>query len=466
MEKRVCNDSRQVTPGAVFAAVDGANCDGHAFIPEAVRRGAVKIVHSRDLPEYLPGIEYEKVPDTYAYYAEYCRKKYRCPDEKLDLFGVTGTNGKTTTVYILRHLLSSCGMLSTVEYFDGVSAVPAKWTTPEPEVLFGELDRMRRNGMKRAAMELSSHALSQSRLGDARFAAAIFTNFTGDHLDFHRTMDNYFEAKKMLFSRHLRPDGTAVINGDDPAGERFARAVPPGRRVRIFAGADGKFSGRADYLFCITRLDGEGSSFTLNGREFRTNLIGRHNVCNLCGALAAALECGCDAGLLAERLSVPLRVPGRLERIALPNGAEVYVDYAHTDDALGNVLKILRKTAKGRLTAVFGCGGDRDRTKRIRMGKVAAELADKVIVTSDNPRSEDPQSIIDEILCGIPAGVPGIAEPDRAAAIELALRESAEGECILVAGKGHENYQEIGGVRHEFSDFSVIEAKKQEIFDF
>lgn len=445
-------DSRKVLPGDTFAAISGSRADGADFIQDAVARGAAKIVYAASAPPetFLPGVAYQKVEDPRFYFAEAVRAECGFPDRSLALYGVTGTNGKTTSAYILRRLLGEdrCGLLSTVAYFDGAKEYVSDQTTPDPERLFGMFRRMAENGLAYVAMELSSHALSQSRTGGAQFAGAIFTNFTGDHLDYHRTEENYFAAKKRLFLESLDGDGVAALNRDDPAVETLVSDIRRGRAV-TFGQGEG-----ANYRIRVLSAGAEGSCFLLNGEEYRFGLPGRHNVYNLAGVLAVLLERGFRPGALREKLARPFSVPGRLEKIALPNGAGVFIDYAHTDDALRKILQAVREISSGRLTVVFGCGGDRDRTKRPRMGEVAARYADKVIVTSDNPRSEDPERIIGEVLRGVPAAFREkvLVEPDRAAAIALAVSGSVPEESIVIAGKGHEDYQEVCGVKRHFSD--------------
>lgn len=453
----VKNDSRKIEPGDTFVAISGSNADGLKFISEAIARGASKVVYGASRPPeiFSPGVEYIPVSDPYFYFAEKVREANGFPDLALDLYGVTGTNGKTTSVYLLRRLLGEkdCGMLTTVEYYDGGETMPSNQTTPDPERLFAMFRRMKENRLRYAAMELSSHALSQSRTGGVRFKGAVFTNFTGDHLDYHKTRENYLAAKKRLFLELLADDGAAVLNFDDQAVKSVATEITRGRVIGIGMAPD------ADYRIERVSCDVNGSSFLLNGREFSSNLSGLHNVYNLAGVLAVLQENGFDADDLQQKLNSPVLVPGRLEKIPLHNGANVFIDYAHTDDALKNILQTVRNfSGSGKLTVVFGCGGDRDRSKRPRMGKAAAEYADKIVVTSDNPRSETPSDIIDGIVKGIPEDFQGELriEPDRGEAVKNTLAESVPGESIVIAGKGHENYQEINGVRKYFSDRDEI----------
>ena len=449
----VCRDSRRVVSGGCFVAIPGTRMDGHDYIAAAISGGAKLVLHSRELPEYRPDVAYWRVDDAFSAYFEICRAVAGFPDRRLRLFGVTGTNGKTTTVYLWRHLLD-CGMISTVEMWDGRECVPSDHTTPDPETLFDALSRMERNGLAAAAMELSSHALDQRRCGSLRFRVAVFTNLTGDHLDYHRTMENYYLAKKRLFTEMLLPDGVAVINFDDAYGRRLAGELTGAVRVVTFGEAPG-----ADYRL----IPGESpSDFSLiNGNfseHFDSNLIGEHNFHNLSGAILGALDCGLSVSEIRRRLASGVSVPGRLQEVFPAPGVAAYVDYAHTDDALRNVLAILRKLTRGRLIVVFGAGGDRDHTKRPRMGRAVAELADLAIVTSDNPRSENPDRIIADILAGVPETARGKfrVEPDRARALALAVELARPGDVLLAAGKGHEKTQEIAGVKHPFDDVEEL----------
>lgn len=456
----VTADSRRAAPGSLFVAVPGAGADGHAFIAAAAAAGAVAVLYTRpgtELPPGMPGlrIHEDRIREALALAA---RESWRRPDERLRMAGVTGTNGKTTTAWITAHLLERCGrrggLISTIEYRTPETAFPADRTTPPPEDFFPLLARVAAEGGDFAVMELSSHALDQRRAEGVRFSAAVFTNLTGDHMDYHHDMDAYFRAKRRLFTELLADDGTAVINVDDPYGALLASELRD-RRVVTFGG-----SPEADVRLSGARPSMTGSDFVirLGGREHPAHipLYGEHNLHNVLGALLAAEALGCDRETLLTLLPDIPGVPGRLEPLRLASGAIAFVDYAHTDDALLRALRALRALRPVRLTAVFGCGGDRDRTKRPRMGRVAAEHADRLIITSDNPRNENPEAIIAEIAAGVPAGTDCVVEPDRAEAIALACREARAGDIVLVAGKGHETYQEIGGVRRRFVDREQI----------
>lgn len=449
----VTSNTGKLLPGGVFIAIPGTRCDGHDFIPEAEKKAAV-IIHSRELDSYLPDRSYLLVKDSSVAASLLIRAKYGKPDKELDLYGVTGTNGKTTTAYILEHLLPECGLLSTVEFRNGRTAVPATHTTPDPETLFRILHEMRENHLVSAAMELSSHALDQNRAYGAGFKAAIFTNLTGDHLDYHKDMEHYYQAKKRFFTGLLLPDGTAVINVDDAYGKRLAEELSGIRKTVTFS-----FSGNSDWQIKNFISSRSGSVFDLfsgNG-SFRisSNLAGKFNACNLTGAILAVMANGMSADRICMALKKKITVPGRLQFADVQSEADFVVDYAHTDDALENIIKTLRPLTEKRLICVFGAGGDRDKSKRPRMGRAAA-LADELVVTSDNPRNEDPGRIIADIISGIPAGTPYRVITDRREAIRHACASAGKGDIVLIAGKGHENYQEIQGVRNHFSDSEVV----------
>ncbi|MBR7104369.1 MAG: UDP-N-acetylmuramoyl-L-alanyl-D-glutamate--2,6-diaminopimelate ligase [Lentisphaeria bacterium] len=454
LPEEITADSRTLLPGGLFAAVPGTKSDGHDFIPLAEKKASV-IIHSKELDHFLPEISYYHVRNAAACAALLFREKYGRPDEKLQLLGVTGTNGKTTTVFILEHLLKDCGLLSTIEFRTGKNSFPATHTTPDSATLFRLLDEMQRNGLRSAAMELSSHALDQDRARGARFKCAVFTNLTGDHLDYHKDMEHYYQAKKRFFTRLLHPEGTAVINTDDPWGRRLAEELHACCRIITFGQEK-----EADWQIRALHTACGGSRFDLVCGKIcypvRTNLAGKHNAFNLTGAFLAAMSTGVLPEQLLAALEKEITVPGRMQMIPVPGGPLFVVDFAHTDDALAHVLEVLRPLTAGRLFCVFGAGGDRDKSKRPRMGQ-AASCADHLIVTSDNPRSEEPEKIIADIVAGIRPGTLYDVEPDRKKAVQKAFRAAQPGDVVLVAGKGHENYQEIKGVRYAFSDVQIIQ---------
>jgi len=453
----VVYDSRLAGPGACFVAVRGSEHDGHDFIAAAVqaRCAAVVCEDPAEVPDAAP---HAVVDDTHAALGRLAQAVAGNPAARLVNVGITGTNGKTTVAHLIYNILQTAGrataLLGTVGYETGRRSVESNATTPDPVTLAETMDEMVRAGRTDLVMEVSSHALDQDRTAGVDFRAAVFTNISGDHLDYHKTIENYAAAKQRLFES-LAPGATAVINRDDEFADQMADAA---RR----AGADVVFYGLSDscdYRGEIVSLDDSGARFdvvTADGRriEIRSPMIGMHNVLNSLSAIAACEALGVDAGRIASALASGRVVPGRLEPVPWSGDFRVFVDYAHTDDALVNVLSALNEIKRGRLIVVFGCGGDRDRTKRPRMGRVAARLADRVVVTSDNPRSEDPQSIIDQVMEGVGASDRDRCEVcvDRRQAIEIAAKIAEPGDIVLIAGKGHETYQEISGRRIDFSD--------------
>jgi len=465
----IANNSSKATRGALFAAIRGAKADGHRFLDDAARRGASALVVSADYDGPLPaGLPVLRVTDSYFAWSVICETFFRKPADAFRVHTVTGTNGKTSTAYFMRHYLDAVksgaktALVSTVSCDLGAGPEPSEHTTPDAFTLQEMFAAMKANSITDAVMESSSHGLHQHRSGSLRFASAAFTNLTGDHLDYHGTMENYYQAKKILFRELLDDNAPSVVNTDDPAGARLVSELKherPGLRVLSVS-----FSGRPD-AFCSLRklrLDPAFSDleFTLDGRTaaLRLPLPGAFNAANCLTALCMAYGTGLPFDRLLEASADMPHVPGRLQAVPLACGATGFVDYAHTDDALERVLSSLRAvlTAGGRLIAVFGCGGDRDRSKRPRMGAAATRLADLAILTSDNPRSEDPAAIIREIESGIPAGTHYLVEPDRAKAIELAVREAQTGDILLVAGKGHETWQETLEGKQPFSDLEIL----------
>ncbi len=456
-----CSDSRQVRPGALFCAMKGAKLDGHNYIQDAIARGAVAILAEHEVAALVPCIIIQNAYHALGAVAEYMEGK---PTDNLKLVAVTGTNGKTTTAFFMREILTAChhrcGMVGTVIYdvADG-SPKTADRTTPTPFELQSLFAEMRKNHAEYASIEVSSHALHQRRLGSAKCAAAIFTNLTQDHLDYHGDMENYYQAKKLLFTQHLQPGAPIVLNGDDAYGTRFARELA-GSNLYVYSFKGNEANVKAENL----QLSSYGSTFDLHLPDgdtwhVATRLPGAYNAANAAGAALAAYALGLPKAVVLEALAASQGAPGRMQPIHVPdNRFAVYVDYAHTDDALRNALGCLKELPHNRLIALFGCGGDRDRTKRPKMGAAAAQLADVVIVTSDNPRTEAPEAIIQEILPGIPQGTNCLTIPDRREAIRHAIAHAQPGDIILIAGKGHEDYQEINGVKHHFNDCEEAQA--------
>ncbi|MBI3976094.1 MAG: UDP-N-acetylmuramoyl-L-alanyl-D-glutamate--2,6-diaminopimelate ligase, partial [Armatimonadetes bacterium] len=448
--------SGQVQPGDLFAAIRGYAHDGHAFIAEAVARGAVAVLV--DHPVEAPGVIQIIVPDTRAGLAHVSAAFYGHPSRAMTVIGVTGTNGKGVTTFFLDAILARAGHRSAVIGTMGArgpsGVIETARTTPESLDLQRLLAGLRADGVTHVAMEVASHALALRRVDGTRFLAAVFTNLTRDHLDFHGTFEAYLGAKRRLFEM-VEPDGWSVLNADDPAAAEMARASrAPVRRYAMAAGAPG-VDLRADEV----RLNLDGTTFTAvtpqETHPVRLRIGGAFNVANALAALATGMALGVPLAEGAAALETVTGVPGRFEPVWEGQDFAVVVDYAHTPDGLENVLRTARQIAPRRVIVVFGCGGDRDRTKRPVMGRLAVTLADLAIVTSDNPRTEDPHAIVEEIVAGIRATrrrKPFEVEVDRRAAIERAIAAAAAGDVVVIAGKGHEPYQEIHGVRHPFDD--------------
>jgi UDP-N-acetylmuramoyl-L-alanyl-D-glutamate--2,6-diaminopimelate ligase len=441
-------DNRRVEPGTLFFCVPGFTRDGHAFAPDAVARGAAALVVERPLGLGVPEVV---VPSVRMAMGPAAARFHGDPTAQLDVVGITGTNGKTTTAFLVRALLEAagrqCGLLGTVTSFVGGVERSVERTTAEAIDLQRDFRAMLDGGDVACAMEVSSHALRLGRAAGTRFAAAIFTNLTQDHLDFHPTMEDYFQAKRLLFETGPR---VAIVNADDPYGRRLAEGLPD---VLTFA-----IDRDATYRATDVESGFAGSRFTALTPEgpiaLTTPLPGRFNVSNVLGAVAAVRALGVPLEQIAAALPQAGRVPGRFEPVDEGQAFAVLVDYAHTPDSLENVLSAARPLTRGRLRCVFGCGGDRDRGKRPLMGEIAARLADDVIVTSDNPRSEDPEAIVAEIVAGIRGEVS--VEPDRRAAIGQAIAEAQEGDVVVIAGKGHEQGQEYeNGRKVPFDDVTV-----------
>ena len=447
------SDSREVAPGDVFVAVRGLRADGHAFVEAAVARGAAAVVVERELPGLA--VPQVIVPSGAVALGVLAGARLGDPAKQLVLVGITGTNGKTTTTYLVESILAAAGhrpgVIGTVSYRWGGATYDAPYTTPTPQVLHETLADMRDAGCTHVVMEVSSAALAMDRLAGVDFAVAAFSNLTQDHLDVHGSMDAYRDAKRRLFAGHLR-GGVAVVNADDPAGAVMAAAAP-GRVVRVTArGAGG---GGGDVRVARQDSTVRGITATLATPRGALDvvarpLIGQYNVENLALAAGVAEALGVPHEAIAAGIAALPGVPGRVERVPNDADLDVLVDYAHTPDALRNVLAALRPLTRRRLICVFGCGGDRDPGKRPQMGAVVAELADLAIVTSDNPRTEEPRAIIEQILPAVPS--PFFIDVDRRAAIRAAIAEATPGDVVVIAGKGHEDYQILGTTKHHFDD--------------
>ncbi|HZN02291.1 MAG TPA: UDP-N-acetylmuramoyl-L-alanyl-D-glutamate--2,6-diaminopimelate ligase [Candidatus Polarisedimenticolia bacterium] len=471
----IAYDSRQVEPGFLFAALEGEARDGHDFLDQARARGAVAVLSARPRDPRFPGLAWVQVEDARRGLALASRNYYGRPDERLMMLGVTGTNGKTTVCHLLEGGLREAGLrpclLGTVSYRYGKDETRADRTTPESLDLQRHLDRFATAGARSCAMEVSSHALALRRVAGIAYRAAVFTNLTQDHLDFHSTMEEYFQAKALLF-RSLKPDAVAVLNADDPAAERLAAVT--GARVVTFGE-----SARVHLRLSEVRATLAGTEVTLTpsrgltdrGTEdgpiaVRSPLLGRHNASNLAAAAATLLSVGVPAEAVPKGLAAVTGVPGRMERVDDGSAFIVLVDYAHTDDALTHLLESVRALQPKRVITVFGCGGDRDRDKRPKMGFAAASHSDIVVVTSDNPRTEDPHAIVRAILPGVARALgvdPGAPLPadrchvlvDRREAIHRAVSLARPGDAVVIAGKGHEPYQILGERTVPFDDRQV-----------
>jgi UDP-N-acetylmuramoyl-L-alanyl-D-glutamate--2,6-diaminopimelate ligase len=440
-------DNRQVSPGTLFFCVPGFTRDGHDFASDAVARGAVALVVERPVGAGVPEV---RVPDVREAMAHAAARFHGDPTSRLKIVGITGTNGKTTSAFLVREILEAAGirtgLLGTVKSVVGGEERAVERTTPEAIDLQATFAEMLAAGDAACAMEVSSHALELHRATGIHYAVAVFTNLTQDHLDFHPDMEAYFQAKRRLFAMDV---AARVVNLDDPYGARLAAEFPDAVTFGIDSGA----AVRATDL----RSGFAGSRFKVDGREFAVPMPGRFNVLNALGAIAAARVLGVDDETAARALRDAGRVPGRFEPVDEGQGFAVVVDYSHTPDSLENVLVAARDLASGRVICVFGCGGDRDRGKRPLMGAIAGRLADVAIVTSDNPRSEDPEAIIDEVMAGVGAVTAEVErEVDRRRAIRRAVESAATGDVVVIAGKGHEQGQEFADGRKEpFDDVQV-----------
>jgi UDP-N-acetylmuramoyl-L-alanyl-D-glutamate--2,6-diaminopimelate ligase len=449
----VTTDSRSVRPGTLFIAVRGSQADGHRFVAEAVARGAAGLVVERPVDAAAPQVV---VYDGRRAAVALARAWYGDPAAGMTLVGITGTNGKTTTAGLVRHLLNRDGVtgsIGTLGAFDGAGgAVPSaagSLTTPGPVDLQATFAALRDRGVRRVAMETSSHSLDQSRLDGLLFQAAVFTNLTRDHLDYHGTMEHYHAAKLKLLAL-LGKEAVVALNADDPAWAAVPRTAGTVRYG---------FDAGADLRAVDLVLGPTGSRFRLEGRygirDVALPMPGGFNVSNAIAAAAVALGLGQCLADVAEALALAPQVPGRMERI-VSDPFVVLRDYAHTPDALERALGALRPVTAGRLIVLFGCGGDRDRGKRPQMARIAAHLADLTVVTSDNPRTEDPDAIIDEIMAGLPSGAASLRVTDRREAIAAALRAAQAGDTVLLAGKGHETYQVIGREHLHFDEAEIV----------
>lgn len=450
-------DSRKVEKGHLFVAIKGTQTDGHHFIPKALELGAVAVL-CEDVPEeHLQGVTYVQVDSTEEVVGAVATVFYGEPSLKLKLVGVTGTNGKTTIATLLYNMFRKfghkCGLLSTVcNYIEG-EAIPADHTTPDPIELNRLLHLMVEAGCEYAFMECSSHAIAQKRIGGLKFAGGLFTNLTRDHLDYHKTFENYRDAKKAFFDA-LPKDAFAITNADDKNGSVMVQNTKA--QVKIYSTRT-----MADFRARIVECHFEGMYLDINGREVGVQFIGKFNVSNLLAVYGAAVMLGKTPEDILIVLSTLKSVAGRLEPIRSQEGVTAVVDYAHTPDALENVLNAIHEVLEGKqgkVITVCGAGGNRDKGKRPLMAQEAVKQSDRVIITSDNPRNEEPQDIINDMLAGLTLQQMKkvVSIVDRREAIRTACMMATRGDVVLIAGKGHEDYQEIKGVKHHFDDREVV----------
>lgn len=456
-------DSRRVMPGNLFVAFRGERTDGHRFVEAAIDRGAAAVVLERDTG-FNPRATRIKVSDSRRSMAQVSAQFYNHPSQSLKVVGITGTNGKTTTAFMVRAIMEAagfpCGLLGTVQYQIGQRVIPATRTTPESVEIQEMMSEMLRAGCGGVSMEVSSHALDQSRVAEVDFDVAVFTNLSQDHLDYHRTMKNYFESKVKLFSAlgTVRKAGRAVVNADDAYGRELIKRLGGDRAVLSY-GVSSAAVVRAEDV----RVSAEGSYFVVHTPRgsipMSLPLIGRFNVSNALAAIGVSLTLGIDLSTIEAALAEFRPVPGRVEAVDVDDEFRVFIDYAHTADALRNVLVTVGELTRGRLIVVFGCGGDRDKGKRKPMGQTACELADFSILTNDNPRTEDPREILKQSEEGFPAGARSRYQiiEDRREAIARALDIARPGDSVLIAGKGHETYQEFADTVVPFNDRRVVE---------
>jgi UDP-N-acetylmuramoyl-L-alanyl-D-glutamate--2,6-diaminopimelate ligase len=461
----VTSDSRLVEEGFIFVAIKGSRLDGNKFVEEALRKGA-RLVISQTTDHRPQTTDQKKqrqdsvpfifVKNTRKVLAKLAAEFYGNPSRKIKTVGVTGTNGKTTITYLIEAILKEAGknpaVIGTVNYRFKDKIFPSKNTTPGPVELQSFLGRMLKEGVDYCLMEVSSHALDQDRAGGIDFHSAIFTNLTQDHLDYHKTLENYFKSKSRLF-KNLSSGAFAVLNNDDKYGRRIAKLT----NAKVFTYG---LKDRAEIIAQNIKSECHSTQFEIVFPKGKVNisspLIGRHNVYNILAAAGWAIKEGISPEVIKRALEKFRLVPGRLERIDAARDFWVFVDYAHTEDALKNILNSLRPIAKKRLIVVFGCGGERDKTKRPKMGRVVSELSDYAIITNDNPRSEDPLEIIEDIKAGIKKANFCVI-PERLEAIKRSLALARAGDIVLVAGKGHENYQIMKDRTLDFDDRKVLE---------
>ena len=459
--KMLIADSRRVAPNTAFFAIKGLHSDGNEYVEEAAHRGAVVVVSEKPSPKVFPAtwIQVENISEACASGA---KSFYGNNDGLLEIFGITGTNGKTSVSWMLQEMLNKldtkCGLIGTIHYDLGGRCLPASRTTPEALELHAMFNQMRYAGCKATAMEISSHSIEQKRVKSIAVDYACFLNLTQDHLDYHKTMEAYFEVKSSLFTGALgKAPKCAVINFDDSYGRKIANRLSPETKLISFGAESDDATIRAKNIIMLPQK----STFTLVYPEGETqveiNMPGHYNISNALASLAMVYASGRDILSAVEILGKFRGIPGRMQKVQSPAKFDIFVDYAHTDDALKNGLSMLRKVVKGKLLVVFGCGGKRDRTKRPIMTKVVQEYSDIAWATSDNPRGESISTIFDDMKAGVIDTSRIAFVEDRRRAINLAIDAASEGDCILIAGKGHETFQELGDTIIPFDDKRVAE---------
>ncbi len=473
----VVSDHRKVKPGYAFICYEGLNVDGHRFIAGAIQNGARAIIAEKHTSEVPIGVTYIRTANGRCAQALSAANWHGNPARRLKLIGITGTNGKTSTAHLTYGILKAHGLktavLGTVGHTYETDAksptkidIPAQLTTPDAFQLHALLKQMADAGIEYVVMETSSQGLAQHRLTGLTYHTAVFTNLTQDHLDYHGTMENYFAAKLMLFSQ-LSPEGVAILNADSPATPRIAKHLPHANILRYGIETDADLQARdiavslKELAFTVVQSENGNKALKNNvSRKIQAtiHLLGNYNVYNALAAIGVGMRYNCSPAAIRHGLAATV-VPGRFELVTAANKMEqdfaVIVDYAHTPDGLENVLTAARNITDGKLIAVFGCGGDRDRKKRPKMGKISLELADLSVITSDNPRTENPNEIIKEIVSNLPHGAAYLCIPERREAIQYAIAHANPGDIVVIAGKGHEDYQEIHGERFPFDDRKV-----------
>ncbi|KMQ53045.1 UDP-N-acetylmuramoylalanyl-D-glutamate--2, 6-diaminopimelate ligase [Chitinispirillum alkaliphilum] len=459
----IAYDSRIVKKGDLFISIPGLKVNGDQFIEKAVEAGAVAVFSEN--PQSGIGVPWFQIKNTRLSLGRLAESFWDIDQNSLVNVGITGTNGKTTTSYFYKHLMdqlvgsSVSWMFGTVESYLGETVLDSTHTTPESINVFRQIGTASKPP-RSIVMEVSSHALSLSRVSGMKYDIAVWTNLTQDHLDFHGTMEEYYKAKKLLFTDYLKKNGTAIVNIDDQWGKRLNQELSGAVKIVTYGkskNADVRVTdSKCDWSGCSVELEYKSENF-----KFHSPLKGHFNVYNMVAMVAGAFALSIDSQKVQSAFSSLNRVPGRMDKVPVDAPFVAIVDYAHTPDALVNVLRAARSLTSGELICVFGCGGDRDKSKRPIMAQAVTSNCDEAIVTSDNPRSEKPDSIIAHIVKGVPLDFPHLVISDRREAIECAIKRAKAGDCIVIAGKGHEEYQEVNGVRHHFSDIETV----QEIFE-